>query len=65
MEGGVHYLDNRRLLTAGLQDIINCSTALMSHCHASTVSMVGELQQTIDISAREYKKLFGREYKKL
>jgi hypothetical protein len=59
--GGVHYLDDRRLSTTGLQDIIiviDCRTALMSHSHASTVSMVGALHQTINISAREYKKLF-------
>jgi hypothetical protein len=40
------------------QDIIDCRTSLMSHRHASTVSMVGALHQTIDKLAREYKKLF-------
>ena len=50
---GVHYLDDRRLSTAGLQDIIECRTALMSHCHALTVSMVGALHQTIDIIQQE------------
>jgi hypothetical protein len=55
---GVHYLDDRRLLTAGLKDIIDCRTVLMSHRHASTVLMVSTLHRTIDISAREYKELF-------
>jgi hypothetical protein len=50
---GVHYLDDRRLSTVGLQDVIDCRTALMSHCHALTVSMVGALHQTIDIIQQE------------
>ena len=50
---GVHYLDDRRLSTAGLQDIIDCRPTLMSHRHALTVSMVGALHQTIDIIQQE------------
>jgi len=50
---GLHYLDDRTLLTAGLQDIIDCRPTLMSHRHALTVSMVGALHQTIDIIQQE------------
>ncbi len=50
---GVHYLDDRRLSTAGLQDIIDCRPTLMSHRHALTVSMVGALHHTIDIIQQE------------
>jgi hypothetical protein len=38
---GIHYLNDRRLSTAGLQEIIYCRTVLMSLHHALTVSMVG------------------------